>query len=83
MYVLIFSGIFVWNISYSKKNSASYYHKSADVSMLIARYSCHISLTGEFSGQIFEKHSDIKFYENPSSGGRVVPRGRTDGQTDE
>jgi len=35
----------------------------------------------EFSRQIFEKSSDIKFRENPSSGGQVVPCGRTDGQT--
>jgi hypothetical protein len=27
----------------------------------------------EFSRQIFEKYSDIKFHENPSSGSRVVP----------
>jgi hypothetical protein len=33
----------------------------------------------EFSGQIFEKYSDIKFHENPSSGGRVVIYGRMDG----
>jgi len=33
----------------------------------------------EFSGQIFEKkYSKIKFHENPSSGGRVVPCARTD-----
>jgi hypothetical protein len=32
----------------------------------------------EFSRQIFEKYSNIKFHENPSSGSRVVPRGRTD-----
>jgi len=30
-----------------------------------------------FSRQIFEKFSDIKFHEIPSSGSRVVPRGRT------
>jgi len=28
----------------------------------------------EFSGQIFEKYSNIKFIGNPSSGSRVVPR---------
>jgi len=33
----------------------------------------------ELSRQIFEKYS--KFNENPSSGGRDVPRGRTNGQT--
>ena len=35
-----------------------------------------------FSRQIFEENSDIKFHENPSSGSRFVPCGRTDGQTD-
>jgi len=38
-------------------------------------------MTLEFSRQIFEEFSDIKFRENPSSGSRVVPCGRTDGQT--
>jgi len=28
----------------------------------------------EFSRQIFEKCSNIKFHEHPSSGSRVVPR---------
>ena len=32
----------------------------------------------EFSGQIFEKSSGIKFYENPSSERRVVQYGHTD-----
>ena len=32
----------------------------------------------EFSQQIFEKYSNIKFHENPSSGSRVVPCGQTD-----
>jgi len=32
----------------------------------------------EFSRQIFEKLSNIKFLENPSSESRVVPFGRTD-----
>jgi hypothetical protein len=36
----------------------------------------------EFSGQIFEKPSNIKFRENLSSGSRVVPCGQTDEQTD-
>jgi hypothetical protein len=29
----------------------------------------------------FKKFLNIKFHENPSSGNRVVPCGRTDGQT--
>jgi len=28
--------------------------------------------------QIFEKYSNIKFHENPSSGSRLVPCGETD-----
>ena len=36
----------------------------------------------EFSRQIFEKYSNIKFHENPSSWSWVVPCGRTDGRTE-
>jgi hypothetical protein len=36
----------------------------------------------EFSGQYFQKSSNIKFHENPPSGSRVVPCGHTDGLTD-
>jgi len=35
-----------------------------------------------FSGQIFEKYSNIKFHENPSSGSRVFPCGKTGGRTE-
>jgi hypothetical protein len=41
--------------------------------------SCHILIQLDFSLHTFEIHSYIKFYENPSSGRRVVPCGRTDG----
>ena len=37
----------------------------------------------KFSRQIFEKYSKIKFHENPSSGSRTAPWGRTDRKTDE
>jgi hypothetical protein len=33
----------------------------------------------EFSRHIFEKYSNIKFHENPSSGSRIIPCGQTDG----
>jgi len=36
----------------------------------------------EFTRQIFEKSSRIKFNENPSSGSRVIPCGQTDVRTD-
>jgi hypothetical protein len=32
----------------------------------------------EFSRQIFDKVSNIKFHQNPSSESQVVPRGQTD-----
>ena len=38
-----------------------------------ARYSCQILMKLEFSQQISEKYSNIKFHENPSSGGPVIP----------
>ena len=45
---------------------------------------CHyywqILITLEFSRQIFENSSNVKFHENPASGSRVVSRGRTDGR---
>jgi len=36
----------------------------------------------EFSGQIFEKFSNTKFHENPSSRSQVFPCGRMDRRTD-
>jgi hypothetical protein len=43
---------------------------------------CPILMKLEFSRQIFEKFSNIKFHENPSNGTRVVRLfRRTDGQT--
>jgi len=35
----------------------------------------------EFSQHIFEKYSNIKFRENPSSGSRVLPRRRKNRRT--
>jgi len=35
----------------------------------------------EFSRQIFKESSNIEFHENPSTVSRVIPCGRTDGQT--
>jgi len=40
-------------------------------------------MTLQFCRQIFEKYSNIKLHENPSSGSRVVPYGRADKRTDE
>jgi hypothetical protein len=40
--------------------------------------SCPILIKLKVSRQIFEKYSNIKFNENPSSGSRVFPGGRMD-----
>jgi hypothetical protein len=50
--------------------------------MQSTRYSRQILVNLEFSQQIFQIYSDIKFHENPSSGSRVISRGRADGRTD-
>jgi len=42
-------------------------------------YACQILMNLEISRQIVEKHANIKFYENPCSGNRVV---HADVQTD-
>ena len=42
------------------------------------RYSRQMLMKLEFSRQIFERFSNIKFRQNPSSGSRVVPCWRTD-----
>jgi len=46
--------------------------------MSVVLYSCPILTKLEFSRQIFVKHANIEFHENPSFGCRVVPCGRTD-----
>jgi len=50
----------------------------------VPRYLCKVlvflsNFNGlQFAWQIFEKYSNIKCHENPSSGSRFVPCGRTD-----
>jgi len=50
--------------------------------MQSTRYSSQILVNLEFSRQIFEKISNIRFYENPCIGSRVVPCGRAEWCTD-
>jgi hypothetical protein len=78
---LFFSATIVWNISHSKKNWARYCYKCQKVFMQSASYSCQILMNLEFPWNNTEKHSNIKFHENPYSGNWVLPRGRTDRQT--
>jgi hypothetical protein len=55
-------------------------HKFENVFKWSTHYSCRILIKLAFFLQIFEKKSlIIKFHQNPSSGSRIVPCGRTDG----
>jgi len=47
----------------------------------VPRHSYRVLMKLEFSRQIFEKCSNIKFHENPSSGSRAVPCGCADRRT--
>ena len=73
-----FSTIFVWNISHSKRNSARHCHTFENVFIWSTRLSRRILMKLESSQHIFETSSNTKFYQNPSSGTRVVGWGRTD-----
>jgi hypothetical protein len=55
-----------------------YDHKCILVLVYSTRYSCPILMKVEFSGQIFEKYSNVIFHENLSSGSQVVQCGQTD-----
>jgi hypothetical protein len=48
--------------------------------MCSTRYSYQISIILKFPGRIFEKSSNTKFRENPSSESRAFPCGETDRQ---
>ena len=73
---------FCYSISHSKKKWTRYDQKRILVFMESALYSCPILMKLEYSRQILEKSSNTKFHENPSSGSRVFPCGRTEGRTD-
>jgi hypothetical protein len=45
-------------------------------------YSRGILMKLEFSRQIFEESSNVKFHQNPSIGSRFVVCGQTNGRTD-
>jgi len=78
MCVLILCTTFIWNISRSKKNWTRFDKKCILVFIYSIRNSCQIWMKIEFSRQVFEKYSNVKFYENPSSGRQVVLYRQTD-----
>jgi hypothetical protein len=81
MCILSLYTIYVWNISHSKKNWARYDEKWVLVFRWSTHYPCQILIKVEFCPQIFETYSNIKYYENMSSGSWVVPWGRADERT--
>jgi hypothetical protein len=82
MCVFIFPTTFLWNISHSKKKWARYCNKCGYIFKYSICYSYHILMKLEFSRQIFEKHLNIKFYENPSSGKQVFSCGQASGRSE-
>ena len=78
--VLIFYTYLGWKISHSK-NSAKYYQTCTKVFTYSTHYSYQISIKLPFYGNAFEKYSNIKFHDNPSSGSRFVPCGYKTRQT--
>ena len=50
--------------------------------MYSTRYSCPVSMNFEVCLQIFEKFSNNKSHENPSSDNQAVPCGQMDRRTD-
>jgi hypothetical protein len=72
MYVLIFSTAFVWNIRLA--TVINYSRSSYKLPVILSDF----NEAWIFFRKIFEKFSTSEFLENPYSGSRVVPWGRTD-----
>jgi hypothetical protein len=77
MSVSSFCTTFVGNIVHYRKKLAR-----CDQATLVSRTVPFLLfyINESLSGHIFEKYTNTKFHENPSSGSRVVPSGRMDGQ---
>jgi len=76
-----FSATLIWKIFYSEKKldmTENLYWPSCEVSF---SFFSDFDDSWIFSPD-FEKYSDIKLDENPSSGSLVVPCGQTEGRTD-
>ena len=77
MCIVIFSTLFCPRHLLCQEETREIQSKCVSVFMWSTFYSCSILMSLEFSGQIFEKYSNIKFHKNPSSGSPVVPCGKT------
>jgi hypothetical protein len=79
MRIFLFSTNFVRNISHSKKNSWNIIRNAQRSWCVVPVILAPMLMKLEFSPQIFQNYSDVKFNDNLSSRKRVVPCGRTDG----
>jgi hypothetical protein len=78
-WVLIFSTTFVLNtLRRTERDTKNVYSTSCKVSVILFRFQWKLN----FHWHIFEKYTNIIFHENPLSGSRVVPYGRTNEQID-
>jgi hypothetical protein len=77
MPVFIFSTTFVWSTSHFTMKRARYYHKCIHVWHLI--FMSDVNKTWLFLDNFLNQPQIVKLHENPSSGTRVLPCGRTDG----
>jgi hypothetical protein len=80
MCVLSFPTTFVCRILHSEKKWARYDKKCILVFIQSTLYSYPILMKLQFSRQIFEKYSNIKFHENPFCGSRDVACGQKSGE---
>ena len=78
MRVLIFCTKFCSTFVILRRIERDMVKKSVSVFMQSTGYFCQILMKFEFSRPFFEKLLKIKFHDNPSSGNRVAPCGRTD-----
>ena len=81
MCLLISSTSYVWNISHARKNWVRCSKTSSGLHVEYPLFLSYFNKTWIFLNSFFEKYSNIKIHGNPSSGGRVVPCGQTDGGT--
>ena len=70
----------LWDCFTFKKNSEKYGRRCTQIITQCPRFSCQILTKLEFFSQIFEKSWNLKFYESPSIGRRVLSREQRDGE---
>jgi hypothetical protein len=70
------------HFSFYEESEIFFFHRCTKILLSSTRYSCQILINLEFSRQIFQKYSNMKFHGSPSSVGRAVSCGKAYKQTD-